>query len=332
MASKRKKSKTKSTSKKEILQVETVETVEQDKPKALVTHRDRSAPIISTETLNNIISAETLGGDVVSFGGKSMSDNVERVNNAIVKMEKNERIWNKSNSQFAVTHLVLNQKTHIRILRQITAEVSRKRDALEEAKWKHLKTKAEIAIMQEELDLLIIDNGSRAQIAMKEIEIGEKESQLNRSMKYIEGALKEVIVYETQYDALIETHGEPTEQQFEEDEYRANIKRAIAQSLRDMRQTGKITKGEQEYLEDMGINVSQIMKLMKSYLIKESSVIHGKTGRDDFTTCLLEQFLEDCALNFKYNPEIALRLKGLPEKPNYDACYDWTKALPPSDN
>ena len=69
-------------------------------------------------------------------------------------------------------------------------------------------------------------------------------------------------------DFIIAYPGE-TEKDFEVWEQKHHIMRSIRQCIRDVRQTGKITKGEQEFIEQWGGNPSYMYKKITEYVNKE---------------------------------------------------------------
>ena len=138
-------------------------------------------------------------------------------------------------------------------------------------------------------------------------------------MAYIEGAMKDVLELGDLYDQLINKHGPITETMVEEEEARTHLRRSLVQCLRDVRQTGTITKGEQEYLEQIGANVSKVQAEMQNFIKWERSDEAPWDGDglfkfiDDLTDILLKASVAEKRMEFL----------GLEEKVNVDNTYTY---------
>ena len=91
---------------------------------------------------------------IASFGGRSLTKNLSRAEGAIAEMAEDFRIHNHSNSQFSWTRFVLVHKGGLRNIRQISAEIDRKKLALMEAKHRYAKKGIEIKLMRQQADNL----------------------------------------------------------------------------------------------------------------------------------------------------------------------------------
>ena len=79
-----------------------------------------------------------------SFGGLSLAENAQKVDLAIANTKDLQNIWNRSHTQWMWKHLNLSYLDPHKNMRQIAAEVARKRQALNEAKWNQIKTEVKI--------------------------------------------------------------------------------------------------------------------------------------------------------------------------------------------
>lgn len=266
-------------------------------------------------------------GEVASFGGNTLAVNMEKANTAIAKMEYTERIWDRSRSQFVLKNLVHSFPSDWKNLRQISAEMQRKRDALREAKYSYTKKLQEAEIKKCDIEILeeqLTEDKSQgernkihAQINMLQLEISEIESGAEASVPKIEGALKEVLTLEKMHDTLTkriaDTEGikvdELTEEVFEKHEARSHIKYALIQAIREVRATGRINTGVQEYMEQCGINITHAMKDILTFLKSEGEV-------DDESTKLLYKFLDMMAKKYEKCADVQAELTG------FDAGFD----------
>jgi hypothetical protein len=53
------------------------------------------------------------------------------------------------------------------------------------------------------------------------------------------------------------------------EESKSHLKRSLVQCIRDVRQGGSITKGEQEYMEQIGVNPMKVQKAIRIYVASE---------------------------------------------------------------
>lgn len=264
------------------------------------------------KSIAEVFSATNLA-EVKSFGGLTLAENAKKVDLAIANVAETERIWNRSHSQWTWRHINLSYAAPMKNLRQVSAEMTRKREALEEAKWNYMKN--EIKLKQKEDRLAKEKDSLKAQLI--EIDIAQLKSGMANGMKYVEGAMKDVLTLSNLYDDLKEKYSDYNEEDFEKEEARSHLKRSLVQCLRDVRQSGRITKGEQEYLEQIGVNPGKITLDMLAFLDYEQKI-------DDYTVRPMYEFLDDmCAklLDQLKVDEVRMQLQGLRNHYDDDAIF-----------
>jgi hypothetical protein len=211
-----------------------------------------------------------------SFGGRSLSENTALVDVALDNAKDLQQIWNRSHTQWMWRHLNLSYHSPHKNMRQIAAEISRKKSALNEAKWNQIKSEIKIKKIEEQLD------DPSTLDYWKEVELKVKLAQLQEGMAdgitYIEGAMKDVLSLNDLYEQLKTQVNSFTEEDIEAEETKAHLKRSLVQSIRDVRQSGHITKGEQEYLEQIGVNPMKVQRLMKDYVASEANATDWSVG------------------------------------------------------
>ena len=251
--------------------------------------------------------------EVKSFGGLTIAENAKKVDLAIANVAETERIWNRSHSQWTWRHINLSYAAPMKNLRQVSAEMTRKRQALEEAKWNYLKN--EIKLKQKEDRLAKEKDPLKSQLI--EIDIAQLKSGMANGMKYVEGAMKDVLTLSNLYDDLKDKFSDYTEEDFEKEEARSHLKRSMVQCLRDVRQSGRITKGEQEYLEQIGVNPGKITLDMLAYLEYEQKI-------EDYTVKPMYEFLDDMCtklLDQLQVDKVRMELQGLRDHYDSDALF-----------
>ena len=113
------------------------------------------------------------------------------------------------------------------------------------------------------------------------------------------------------------------EVQLEREESKAHIKRAVMQSVQDVRQFGTITKGEQMYLEQIGLNVSWVFNAINQYLDLERNNMVADISK-------LYDFLEEISTAALPACKIRMDLIGIDNELMVDNLYKKEKLAFPS--
>ena len=219
-----------------------------------------------------------------SYGGKSLAVNFANAEKAIAKVRYTEKIWDRSRSQWMLKYLACSNADGWLRIRQIGAEMYRKRTALSGAKFKYMKHITEAKIKRDEM----FDEGNENKSLLLEIEAAEMESEAAEMLVKVEGALKEIETLAQMHDELKERLGDITEEEFEKAQTKAHIKRSVMHSIRDVKECGKIRIGNAEYLEQAGLSTTAVLKDIFIFLEEES-----QAGVSD--TSMLHQFLDKTA-------------------------------------
>ena len=196
-----------------------------------------------------------------------------------------------------------------RRLRQCLSQIEKKRGALEESYFK-MKKKA-VLIKQ------WYDKGDE----MSVIKAQEAEAQAFRQKDYIDGALKEIATFQCAYDEIRESHNIPEkwdERDAEVAEIDHHIKQAFRQAHRDVVQTGSITGGNMEYMEQYGIHIQTATKIIRDYVASEDKMIsEGKMP----TVEHLYAFLDSMAVQFNDAHKLVMKRIGIKELIKEDFLY-----------
>jgi hypothetical protein len=255
------------------------------------------------KSLNGLISKK-------SYGGNSFLVNLENAEKAIERVTYTEKIWDRSRSQHMLKFLTCSNADGWLRMRQISAEMNNKRSALSEAKFGYMKKLAEVKIKRAE----ILEEEDENKKLLLEIESAELEYQVKDGLFRIEGAMKEVETLAEMHDQLKEKLGDITEEEFEKAQVQAHIKRAVMQAVRDVKQFGKITVGNMEYLEQSGLSSSAIQREILAFIEQES-----KSGIED--TSMLHCFLD--AIAEKYKDAINQQAEWLGFDPNMNTNFTY---------
>lgn len=251
-----------------------------------------------------------------SFGGRSLAENTQKVDAALANTNELQTIWNHSHTQWMWRHLNLSWHAPLKNMRQIAAEMSRKKSALNEAKWRQVESELKIRKIEDELE-----NGqSQGNLDYwREVELKIKLAKLKEGLAegvvVIEGAMKDVLALNELYEQLKSRVSGFSEADIEREETKTHLKRALVQSIRDVRMAGYITKAEQEYLEQIGVNPMKVQNLLRVYVENEAkSDSWNVDGLYKFVDQLTDELVDVYQVD-----QIRMNLQGFSAEP----CEDY---------
>ena len=273
--------------------------------KEIATTEDKKVP------LSMVFGHGTLG-NIQSFGGKSLMQNTVEVDKALANVGELETIWNHSHTQWTWKHINFSYHSPMKNMRQISAEISSKKGALNTAKWKQVKNEVKIRKIQDQLDKGNLDGTLDY---WKEVDLKIKLAELQEGMvegaRYIEGAMKDVLAMNEMYEQLKTKVNSFSEYDMELEESKSHLKRSLVQCIRDVRQGGSITKGEQEYMEQIGVNPMKVQKAIRIYVASEEE-------DESWDVSKLHEFVDNMTnelIDFYKVDQKVLELKGFDPEP-----------------
>ena len=271
----------------------------------IATTEDKKVP------LSMVFGHGTLG-NIESFGGKTLMQNTVEVDKALANVGELETIWNHSHTQWTWKHINFSYHSPMKNMRQISAEISGKKGALNTAKWKQVKNEVKIRKIEDQLD-----KGNREGTLdyWKEVDLKIKLAELQEGMvegaRYIEGAMKDVLAMNEMYEQLKVKVNSFSEYDMELEESKSHLKRSLVQCIRDVRQGGSITKGEQEYMEQIGVNPMKVQKAIRIYVASEEE-------DESWDVSNLHEFVDNMTnelIDFYKVDQKVLELKGFDPEP-----------------
>lgn len=216
---------------------------------------------------------------------------IDRANNALCK--KNTQ----ATSQLMTLTMMCDAP--YRRLRQVLAQIEKKRNAIEDAVFKMRKQKIHIKRLREKGDELSL------------LKSDEFDNGFNRSKKYLEAALKELATYQDVYDEIKKSHNIPDdwdELNLEQEEIENHIRMAFRNGVRDIMGKSTLGAGTLEYLEQFGIHPMTAHKMISDYVNEcEAMMKDGKAPTVDN----LYNFLDHCAEVFKDCHKAVMRRIGI---------------------
>lgn len=251
-----------------------------------------------------------------SFGGVTFKDNSEKVDVAIQNTNELHNIWNHSHTQWMWKHLNLSWHAPLKNMRQISAEISRKKGALNEAKWKHVQNEVKIKKIEEELSKPeLLDYWREVDLKIK---LAQLQEGLAEGSTHIEGAMKDILALNELFEQLKSKVSSFSEEDVEKEETKTHLKRSIVQCIRDIRQGGSITKGEQEYLEQIGVNPMKMQNILREYVKAEAEAnTWDVSGLYEFVDGVVEELAEHHQVD-----KVRMNLQGFESEAIGNITYD----------
>jgi len=251
-----------------------------------------------------------------SFGGRSLVENAQMVDKAIVNTNELQNIWNHSHSQWTWKHINLSYHSPWKNMRQIAAEVSSKKRALNDAKWRQVENEMKMRKLEEKLaDETQLDYWEAVKLKIK---LAKMKEGIAEGTVIIEGAMKDILALNDMYEQLKGKVSDFSEADVEREESKAHLKRSLVQCIRDVRQSGSITKGEQEYMEQIGVNPGKMQRMIKDYVRDEEKTDDWTSkGLYDFVDHVVEELIDVVEVD-----KIRMDIMGFEHESRDDITYD----------
>jgi hypothetical protein len=257
-------------------------------------------------------------GDKDSFGGSTLNENSAKVDQALANVEELQSIWNHSHTQWTWRHLNLSYHSPIRNMRQVAAEMASKKAALSEAKWRQVESEMKMRKIEEELNRGLeegtIDYWREVDLKIK---LAKMKEGASTGTLYIEGAMKDVLALNDLYEQLKAKVTGFSEHDVEKEETKSHLQRSLVQCIRDVRERGAISKGEQEYIEQIGVNPMKLQGLLQKYVASEAEEDNWSvSGLYEFVDKLTDELADVYKVDHK-----RMELQGFNPEPVADYSY-----------
>ena len=216
-------------------------------------------------------------------------DKLVKISERMVEIDRASQTLGRKNTQTTNQLMTLTMLTDspYRRLRQCITQIESKKEAIRSTYYSAKKKMIEIREWEEEGTELSLLQAEEARVGLQE------------NKKYVDGALKELAVFQEAYEEIRKNNNIPVlwdEEDAELDEIRHHIRQAFRQSHRDMILTGHITQGNAEYMEQYGIHLQTAQRVIGNYINScEKMMDEGNTmpSVDHFY-----KFLDECVENF----------------------------------
>lgn len=226
------------------------------------------------------------------------SDNINQVAAARVaeklpEIDKATRAFDRNNSQTTLSMMtltMLNGHSPYRMLRQITAEVEKRKMALSEAQVSHAKQRVKILELEGEDD------------PVSEAELKAARHSLVMMENKINGSIKDIATLIDSYENIKAKNDidEWDEEAFEREEKRHHVRRGFELMYRNLMDGGRASTATIEYMQQYGVHPQVAMTEVSGYLKYTAQRIanHELLHSND-----LEEFLDKMADKYYQNAD-----------------------------
>ena len=232
-----------------------------------------SLPIEASENINQVAAA--------------------RVAEKLPEIDKATRAFDRNNSQTTLSMMtltMLNGHSPYRMLRQITAEVEKRKMALSEAQVSHAKQRVKILELEGEDD------------PVSEAELKAARHGLVMMENKINGSIKDIATLIDSYENIKAKNNidEWDEEAFEREEKRHHVRRGFELMYRNLMDGGRASTSTIEYMQQYGVHPQVAMTEVSGYLkitaqrIANHELLHSND---------LEEFLDEMADKYYQNAD-----------------------------
>jgi hypothetical protein len=192
---------------------------------------------------------------------------VAKVSERLPELAAKTKAFDRNNSQTTLQMMsltMLNGQSPMRVLRQILAEVEKRKMALAEAQLSHAKMLAEIEQLMQQEQTPVVE----AELRLKNISLDMLEGKVN-------GSFKDIAALCDAYDGIKAKHGieDWDESTFEAEEKRHHVRRGFELLYRNLIEYGRAKDATIEYLQQYGVHVQVALAEVSGYIAHVNDLI-----------------------------------------------------------
>ena len=270
----------------------------------------KTSKLVKKEQESYLVENKTIGFEIQSSNINKAA--VEKVSQYLPELDEKTRAFGSQNSQTTISMMTLTMlggQSPYRMLRQIMAEVEKRKGALTEAQVGHAKLVKEIKRLEDKTDPV-----QQAQYRQKCVSIVTLENKIN-------GSFKDIATLIDAYNNIKETQGivDWDEEAFENAEKMHHVRRCFEMMYRNLMDGGRVSTSTIEYMQQFGVHPQICQKEVQGYLnytddrIQAGEVLHAND---------LEEFLDEMGNKYWQGADkTSERLFGKKNFANKDFMY-----------
>jgi len=250
-------------------------------------------------------STQIVSMDRVTFSMPTVTDGVinknavAKVNEFLPELDRKTRYFDRNNTQTTLSMMsitMLNGQSPYRMMRQVMAEVEKRKMALAEAQVTHAEKLEEIKELEQQINEDPDNNVLQAKLRLAYVSITTLESKIN-------GSFKDIATLIDSYNAIKEKNGidEWDEEAFEREEKRHHVRRGFELMYRNLMDGGRASTATIEYMQQYGVHPQLGLAEVQAYLnyateqLRKNVMLHSND---------LEDFLDQMADKYYHAADI----------------------------
>jgi len=252
----------------------------------------------------------------ITFENKISAAAVAKVNEYLPELEEKTRAFDRNNSQHTLslmTLTMLNGQSPFRMMRQVMAEVEKRKVALVEAQVNHAKVLKEIRDLEGSTD------------PVEQAELRQKWFNLNMLESKINGSFKDIATLIDAYENIRAKNGieDWDEEAYEREEKRHHVRRGFELMYRNLLDGGRAQTATIEYLQQYGVHPQVALTEVSGYVqhtsqrIAQKELMHSN-DLEDFLDQMADKYCANVDKTSErlfgkadfINPEYMLRLEN----------------------
>ena len=226
-----------------------------------------------------IVKQETIGFAIQSNNINEAA--VEKVSQYLPELDTKTKAFGSQNSQTTISMMTLTMlggQSPFRMLRQILAEVEKRKGALSESQVNHAKLVREIKKLEDQTD----DPVQAARYRKACVNITTLENKIN-------GSFADLATLIEAYNNIKESQGisdEWDETSFEDAEKKHHVRRCFEMMYRNLLDGGRVQTSTIEYMQQFGVHPQICQKEVAGYIaytqdrIEQGEVLHANDLED----------------------------------------------------
>tara|TARA_B100001250_G_scaffold192620_1_gene165572 strand:+ start:1927 stop:2775 length:849 start_codon:yes stop_codon:yes gene_type:complete len=259
-----------------------------------------------------IVKQETIGFSVQSNNINEAA--VEKVSQYLPELDTKTNAFGSNNSQTTMTMMsltMLGGQSIYRMLRQILAEVEKRKIALSDSQVSHAKLVRDIEKLENQTD----DRIQAAKYRKACVSLVTLEKKIN-------GSFKDIATLIDAYNNIKETNNIPDEWDevsFENDEKKHHVRRCFEMMYRNLLDGGRVQTSTIEYMQQFGVHPQICQKEVAGYIAyTEDRIVKGEILHSND----LEDFLDEMGIKYWEGADkTSERLFGKKNFANKDFMY-----------
>ena len=230
-----------------------------------------------------LIKQETIGFAIQSNNINEAA--VEKVSQYLPELDTKTKAFGSQNSQTTISMMTLTMlggQSPFRMLRQILAEVEKRKGALSDSQVSHAKLVREIKRLEDQID----DPVNAAKYRKACVSITTLEQKIN-------GSFADIATLIDAYNNIKATQGisdDCDEEAFEDAEKRHHVRRCFEMMYRNLLDGGRVSTSTIEYMQQFGVHPQICQKEVQGYILyTEERIVGGEVLHAND----LENFLDE---------------------------------------